>query len=113
MLMCSLAPLSLHILAQISFPYEPFQYSQLYIKTGNVMRGEGRWFPQSKTTPLYTHCLPLQIEKVKRLRFLESWVIPEDSSELKELCAKLWNSMIQIHGETICQSWSLLTPFYS
>ena len=41
--------------------------------------------------------------------FVFSWVI----GELRELCAKFWNSMIKIHGEIICQSWPLLTLFYS
>ena len=41
--------------------------------------------------------------------FVFSWVI----GELRELCAKFWNSMIKIHGEIIFQSWPLLTPFYS
>ena len=33
--------------------------------------------------------------------------------ELRELFAKFWNSMIKIHEEIICQSWPLLTSFYS
>ena len=33
--------------------------------------------------------------------------------ELRELCAKFWNFWINIHREIICQSWPLLTPFYS
>ena len=37
------------------------------------------------------------------------WVI----WELRELCAKFWNSMIKIHGQIISQSWPLLNPFYS
>ena len=33
--------------------------------------------------------------------------------ELRELCAKFWNSLIKIQGEIIGQSWALLTPFNS
>ena len=43
------------------------------------------------------------------LIFVLIWVI----GELRELCAKFWNSMIKIHGEIISQSWPLLTLFYS
>ena len=41
--------------------------------------------------------------------FVSFWVI----GELRELCAIFWNSLIKIHGEIICQSWALLTSFYS
>ena len=33
--------------------------------------------------------------------------------ELRELCAKILNFWTNIHREIICQSWPLLTPFYS
>ena len=33
--------------------------------------------------------------------------------EFRELCAKFWNFWISIHREIICQSWQLLTLFYS
>ena len=33
--------------------------------------------------------------------------------ELRELCAKILNFWNNIHREIICQSWPLLTPFYS
>ena len=35
------------------------------------------------------------------------------NGELRELCAKYWNSMIKIHGEIIWQSCPLLTSIYS
>ena len=41
--------------------------------------------------------------------FVSIWVI----GKLRELCAKFWNSMIKIHREIICQSWPLLTSYYS
>ena len=41
--------------------------------------------------------------------FVFIWVI----GELREVCAKFWKSLIKIHGEKICQSWPLLTSFYS